>query len=87
MREIGAFISSEGYTEPAMKQHGLTAIPWRGSHVRTLLEYKISEISTLGLLVRLFFFGEAVAGQSVSSILPPTIVDGMLACGMLAWET
>jgi methylase of polypeptide subunit release factors len=85
-REICNFVIDSGYTESAMKEHGLTDVPWRGSQVQTSLEYKFQDRPALAMLVRLFHFGEAVESRVVSSVLPRPIVEKMLACGMLGRE-
>src|SRR5579862_4558072 len=85
-REICNFVIDSGYTEAAMKEHGLTEVPWRGLLVQTSLEYKFQDHPALAMLVRLFHFGEAVESPVVSSVLPRPIVEKMLACGMLGRE-
>ena len=84
VRDIYRFVIDSGYTEVSMKDHGLTEIPWRGSKVQPLLEYKFHDQPALALLVRLFHFGESIESQIVWSVLPHPIVERMLACGMLA---
>lgn len=86
VREIAGFLSECGYTEAAMRKHGLTQPPWRRSPIQALLAHKIPDNPKLAMLVRLFHFGEAVEWQGVSSILPGHILEKMAACGMVRRE-
>jgi SAM-dependent methyltransferase len=69
-----------------MKELGLTKTPWRGSEVRPLLSCKVAEDSPLGLLIRLFYFGEAVSSNSVFASFPSEITNSMLTTGTLQEE-
>lgn len=83
LRAIAQFVLSIGYTEAQTTDLGLTKIPWRESQSRLLLSGKVPEDSALGLLIRLFFFGEDEPSHSIRSSFPDRIVDSMLASGML----
>jgi predicted RNA methylase len=74
------------YTEARMKALGLTKTPWRESGARSLLSYKLAEDSTLGLLIRLFFFAEEVPIDLISSNFPRGITEIMVQSGMLQRE-
>lgn len=76
---IKSFVVSSGYTQTRLQELGLTKTPWRRSHDRSLLSYHLDEASPLGLLIRLFFFGEPVPATALS----PLVVKDMLASGML----
>ena len=84
MRAIAAFFTESGYTEAWVEEQGFTATPWRGSRQRAVLEHKVPLATPLHVLVRLFYFGEAVDGEAVSAQVPESVRDGMLRCGMVA---
>jgi hypothetical protein len=86
-RRLAQFVLSTGYTDVRMKELGLTKTPWRGSEVRPLLSCKVAEDSPLGLLIRLFYFGEAVSSNSVFAGFPTEITNSMLTTGMLQEES
>jgi methylase of polypeptide subunit release factors len=79
---LARFIVQVGYTEAEMKNQGLTKVPWRKSGTQSLLKYKLVENTPLNLLVRLFWFGQAVSADEISSTLPPEIFEGLLRCGL-----
>ena len=83
---LAQFVLNAGYTEARMKAIGLTKTPWRESGARSLLSYKVPEDSTLGLLIRLFFFAEDVPVDVISSVFPTEITEIMLRSGMLQQE-
>lgn len=87
---VGALVSfllSTGYTDAGLKALGLTKTRWRGSsELRPLLARKVPEDSPLGLLIRLFFFGELVPASSLRAGLPAEISDCLLKTGMLQAE-
>jgi methylase of polypeptide subunit release factors len=86
VRSIAHFVKESGYTEAQLKQYGLTKVPWRGSPMRPLLQYKTPENSPLSLLIRVFFFGETISSQEAHSIVPLRVIEDMLACGMLSTD-
>lgn len=86
LRSLAQFILNAGYTEARMKALGFTKTPWRESGARSLLFYKLAEDSTLGLLIRLFFFGEDVPVNLISSSFPTQITEIMVQSGMLQHE-
>jgi predicted RNA methylase len=86
VRALAQFVVDTGYTEERMKEFGLTRIPWRGSEVRPLLSWKVPEDSALGLLTRLFFFGEGVPSNLLFASFPTEIANGMVKTGMLRQE-
>ena len=51
-----------------------------------MLPYKLDISSPLGMLIRLYWFGEALSLKETSAVFPAEILDGMLACGMLCGE-
>ena len=83
---LARYILDVGYTEAQMKELGLTKTPWKGSEWQPLLSRKVGADSALHLLIRLYFFGEAVASSLVVSTFPAEITDAMLQSGMIQHE-
>ena len=54
--------------------------------MQALLEYKIPDNPRLAMLVRLFHFGETLAWQEVSALLPAAMLEAMIDCRMLGRE-
>jgi predicted RNA methylase len=85
-RALAKYILDSGYTETQLRELGLTKTPWRGSEWQPLLSRKVRADSALYLLIRLYFFGEAVASSLVISTFPVEITDIMLQSGMIQHE-
>jgi hypothetical protein len=83
VENIARFVVDAGYTEEQMTEHGLTKVPWRRPAIRSLLNYKIPSDTSFNLLLRLFWFGEAVSLEEVSSLFPRELIESLLICKML----
>jgi SAM-dependent methyltransferase len=85
-RALTSYILNTGYTETRMKELGLTKTPWKGSEWQLLLSRKIGADSALHVLIRLFFFGEAIESCVAFSTFPGEIADALLQTGMIQQE-
>jgi hypothetical protein len=82
-KEIAHFLRGHGYTEESLSRLGLAEFPWQGLAVRSNSSWTVAGDARLDLLIRLFYFGHAVATGEGERVIPSEILRDLFANGIL----